>query len=130
MSSDYSVVSTTDRGFTVLSVSFSPNNLLMDGFSDRLTRDLVESYVETRAGLDKADCLVVMEAEVAGSAVVRSLFELYKLTQANRGRLICVGFPETYVSSLAALGVLDLPGFELGANRDEALSELESSTRA
>src|SRR5579863_5157696 len=113
----------------ILSIRYGPeaneNRDDLRTFSAQLVaryRDLIKKDSNIRS------CIVEIFTEIAGSGLIRGLFELYKTVRANGGELICVNFPSDFVPSLAALGLLDQPKFSLSSNTDQALRKLTPAT--
>ena len=70
-------------------------------------------------------CVVKIDSEVAGSPVVRALFELWReVVEKRGGQVICVGYPEDYLYSLTSLGLPALNGFSLASTEEEAVERL------
>lgn len=92
-----------------------------------LSAQLPQKYKDLRReSSDVRGCVVMIRSEVAGSSLIRGLFELYKMVTTQGGRLICVNFPADFVPSLTALGILDLPAFSLASDEKQAVLALQS----
>lgn len=121
------VTATSDRGVVVLQVSYGPELMLAQSASTVLSEELVNTYKQEAnqsTALVTQSCVVVIEAETAGSPLVRALFELYRTVYAGGGQVICVHFPSDYIDSLTTLGLTTLPGFSLAGSKEEAISRL------
>lgn len=109
----------------VLAVSYEPGEFLNAQAQTTFRFALVEKYNEiVSANPDVRDCIVVIEAEAAASALVRGLFELWTKVRSRGGCVVCAHYPADYIDSLLSLGLPDMPGFLLAANKDDAFSSL------
>ncbi len=92
----------------------------------KLSQEMVQRYRTLRAqkGASKS-CIVEIQSEVAGSAIVRALFDLWKeVADKEKDQLICVNYPRDYIGSLNAIGLTTLRGFSLAESVEEALRQL------
>jgi hypothetical protein len=109
----------------ILVVAYPSDVLTNTQSSQALLERLVKAYDGRNRSEVGPSCIVEIKAEVAGSSVVRALFDLWKSVSANSGELRIVGYPSDYTDSLTSLGVTTLKGFQLSASRDEALRSLQ-----
>jgi hypothetical protein len=116
-------------GVPVLKAKYAPSYLLKERSAKLLSERLVEKYRElSKAATDseKKACILVIASTVAGSPVVRAIFELYKVVHADGATLYCASYPENYMHSLTSLGLPALPGFKLTKALGEALELVAS----
>ena len=114
----------------VLTLRYVPAHLRDPNVHEVLREKLVDRYNKLldEQGTDRhPSCVVVMDADTAGSPLIRALYELYKTVTAKGGRLGVVQFPIDYIPSLSALGMLRLDDFKLSGERDEAIQQLTST---
>jgi hypothetical protein len=128
MDEQLDISSETKEGTSVLTVSYRPSQMFTEAASKLLSERLIEEYRSLLKGQPQgtqspAVCVVSINSSTAGSSLVRALFDLYKVVQANSGTLICAGYPEDYMPSLTSLGLTVLPGFKLAATVEEALQK-------
>ena len=127
MAEDLQVESTIEDKVVVLKVRYGPELMLSRRAHETLSAELVKRYEAESAKDDSVktnSCIIIIEADTAGSPLVRALFELYKTVYAGSGQVICVGFPPDYIDSLTTLGLTGLPGFSLANNKEEGLFRL------
>ena len=127
MAEDLKVTTALEQGVVVLTVSYGPELMLTNTASKKLSEELVGAYQKEtgkNGSANTGSCVVIIEAQTAGSPLVRALFELYKTVSADGGQVICIGFPSDYIDSLTTLGLTALPGFTLAGKKEEALSKL------
>lgn len=112
------------RGTIVLRVRYGHEQMLVAQASKVLSDALMAEYETLRRLKDvkSKSCSVVIESEIAGSSVVRALFNVYNAVLSREGRAVCVVYPMDYIDSLATLGLLDMPGFTIASNVDEAVA--------
>lgn len=117
-----------EGGVILLTVHFNLEFLLERGAGERLSKELTALYREIRekeeARVKTTSCIVEIQAEVAGSALVRALFELWKEVRKEGGKVVCVNYPQDYIDSLTSLGILALKGFSLADTKAEAIRKL------
>lgn len=108
----------------VLTASYTPTDLFEPRSAKLLSESLVDRYRELIASPGSEPrpkaCILVIASDVAGSPVVRAIFELYKVVHASAATLYCVNYPENYMHSLTSLGLPALPGFQLAETLSEA----------
>ena len=73
---------------------------------------------------DRRDCVVDIEAEIAGSPLVRALVDLYLVVDSRRCKVLVSNYPDDYIVSLTEVGITNLPGFRMYRTKKEALSDL------
>ena len=83
------------------------------GFDEPFRKQLLEQYESKVKGNYVKDCILSITADVAGSQVVKGIFELYKSVKARSGTLICANYPADYVRALTDLGLPSLLGSRL-----------------
>jgi hypothetical protein len=117
------------QGVVMLSVRYDRSFFLEKDAGKRLGADLVERRRQVRG--EKAtevrspSCVVEIHADVAGSALVRALIDLWRAVVQDEGRVVCVGYPEDYLHSLRSLIGYPYPRrFSVVRTREEALQEL------
>lgn len=103
-----------------------PTYLLIEaGFDEPFRKQLVEKYEDYATRHKCRDCILSINAEVAGSQVVKGIFELYRIVRSRSGNLICANYPPLYVRALTDLGLPSLPGFELCSSLEESRTRIE-----
>jgi hypothetical protein len=118
------------KGVIVLTMRYGQELLFEKDVRERLSKELTGRYHEIlekeRDKIKTTSCVVKIQAEVAGSPVVRALFELWKevVEEGVGGQVICVDYPPDYIDSLTSLGLPTLPGFSLAATEEEAIQRL------
>jgi len=121
--------SITKEGVILLVVKYGQELLLKEGAPERLSKALTGRYREM-LGKDGGkvrtmSCVVEIQSEIAGSPLVRALFELWKeVVGKESGQVICVNYPPDYIDSLTSLGLPSLAGFSLAVTREEAIQSL------
>jgi hypothetical protein len=124
MVSEVEVSGTVEDGVRVLIVSYGPEQMFQRDASSTLSRKLVSEYHDLGSlHLSSSSCVVVIEAQTAGSALLRALFELYKEVTGIGGQLICAGYPSDYLEGITSSGLSELPGFILASDKREALKK-------
>ncbi len=116
------------KGVIVLIISFGKELLLKTGAREQLSKELTRHYrqirTEQKTGVNTS-CIVKIQAEVAGSPLVRALFELWEeVVSTKGGQVICVNYPPDYIDSLTSLGLTAMPGFSLAASEEDAFAML------
>lgn len=134
MSETLQVDSTVEDGVMVLSVTLGKELLFSTGAGSRLSDDLLTHYRDTLEKDGKAlstkSCIVDIQSEVAGSPLVRALYNLWEEVFRNQaGQVICVNYPDEYIDSLTSLGLPSLPGFSLDVNKTQAIKRLTATTK-
>jgi hypothetical protein len=118
-----------DEGVVLLTIRYSPEVLIKTGAHERFSRELMKCY-QTIRGKERErvktnSCIVEIQSDVAGSPMVRALFDLWReIAGKESGQLVCVGYPQDYLDSLTALGLTTLPGFSLAGTRVQAVQKL------
>lgn len=127
---DLNVEIRRDDETPVLTVDYGADQMFLPQSSQTLSEKLLALYRQEVS--DQPDkpalkgCIIVINADSAGSPLVRALFELYKVVNADGGQLFCVSYPDDYIDSLTSLGLTVLPGFHLAASKAEALKKLRT----
>ena len=126
----YKVDESVDQGVILLILTFNPEFLLEKGAGDRLGTELAAHYrrllSENQQGqVTTPSCIVQFEPEIAGSTIVRALFELWKEVNRNKGQLVIFGYPNDFIPSLTSLGLPSLSGFTLANSKQDAFSRLQ-----
>lgn len=129
MAEELRVEGSIRQGIIVLVVIYDKELLLKGGASERLSKELTMKYRqlrETEKGQIKmVSCIVQIRAEIAGSPLVRALFELWReVVEKEGGQVVCVGYPPDYIDSLTSLGLSALPGFALANDTDAVVKQL------
>ena len=126
MTQGISVVASV-RGSSIEVEASYPEYAVMDaGFDEPFRQTLIEKYEGLARNKDVNDCILSIKASVAGSQVVKGIFELYKTVRARSGILLCAEYPPDYVRALTDLGLPALPGFWLCGTLDEAREKLKA----
>jgi hypothetical protein len=120
MPAGFTIEGSAAEGAAEISVSYPDSVIIDTGFDEPFRRQLVQKYEECARNQSDQDCILTISASVAGSPVVRGIFELYKVVRARSGNLFCANYPREYVRALADLGLPSLPGFELCGSAEEA----------
>jgi hypothetical protein len=128
MTSELSVTGTVEDGAVVLNVIYDHEHMFHPEASSKLSNMLIQEYLSKcdSRGVITNSCVVVIHADTAGSPLVRSLFELYKVVKQAGGEVICANYPPDYLAGIATLGLPDLPGFILVPDKRAALKKLAS----
>ena len=121
------VKDSVEKGVLVLTVDYSPELLLERGASVRLSQELLRHYEDFRDNqkVKTTSCVVDIQAQVAGSPLVRALFDLLQTVFGRAaGQAVVVNYPEEYLQSLTSLGLPALAGFTLAGSKEEALRKV------
>ncbi|HEX3681643.1 MAG TPA: hypothetical protein VHU83_03805 [Bryobacteraceae bacterium] len=115
-----------ENGRVLLTVTYGPDQMAQSGPASRLRREMIAAY-DKAAGADTEvrDCIVLMQAQAAGSPFVRGLFDLWEHVRTRKGRLICANYPPEYIDSLLTVGLQELEGFSLATSKEDAVSQLK-----
>ena len=103
-------------GYLEITLKYTPEVLQSPVLSRSLATLVVDKYHELSGdpAIPAAKiCILKVEATVAGSRVVQAVAKLYGAVRAGGGRMYCVGYPDKYITSLAALGLTGSEGFAL-----------------
>jgi hypothetical protein len=120
MSNSPEITFEESRGIPIFGVDYDPGLMFEKGASKLLAERLVSEY-RSQPRSQPPICVLNVKAAVAGSPLVRAIFELYKVVSADSGTLICANYPKNYMESLTTLGLPVLPGFKLSGTVDEAV---------
>jgi len=130
MAEEVRVEGKVENGVIILTVRYSQELLLTTGVHERLSKALIRRYREVlekeQEKVKNISCVVNIKSEVAGSPLVRALFELWKevVGKEEGGQVICANYPADYIDSLTALGLPTLAGFSLAATEADAIQKL------
>jgi hypothetical protein len=125
MTGDITIDATVFKGSVEIKASYPEFAIIDAGFDEPFRKQLVEKYEALAETQTNRDCILSITAKVAGSQVVKGIFELYKVVRARSGILICANYPPDYVRALTDLGLPSLPGFELCGSVEEARIKME-----
>lgn len=128
MAQDLKIDGEVKDGVIVLTVSFGPELLLERGARERLSTQLKDQYEKQRlsGGATTTSCVVMIDSEVAGSPLVRALFELYReVVGRQSGQVVVASYPQDYQESLSSLGLPSLDGFRLAFDEEEAIGRVK-----
>jgi hypothetical protein len=126
MPSELNVGHNIKDGVPVISVSYSADDFQSPTTALRFSSEIVKEYNNALLESPRVKSAVVdIHAKVAGSSLIRGLFELYRKVLNNSGQLVCVGFPPDYIPSLTSLGLLDQKGFSLDADLASAINRVK-----
>jgi hypothetical protein len=107
----------------VLTVDYGPEAML-ENSGTTISRQLLDNYNSRLHDAQTRSCAVIINAKTAGTPLVRALFEMYKTVMQGGGMVVVASYPKEDIDSLAMLGLLDLDGFELAADEQDALKKL------
>ena len=127
MAEELRVEGKVEEGVILLSVRYGQELLLERGTSERLSKELTGRYrqIREKANVKTISCIVEIQSEVAGSPVVRALFDLWReVVGKEGGQVVCVNYPQEYIDSLTSLGLPSLAGFSLAETKGEAIQKL------
>ncbi len=129
MSEALTVKKNVENGVILLKVNFNEELLLKMDAGVTISQELKKRYQEVRdrdrAKLTTISCVVDINSEIAGSPLVRGLFELWReVVQKDGGQVVCVNYPKDYIDSLTSLGLPALAGFNLAGSTEEAIKIL------
>lgn len=115
-----------ERSLIILTVSYGKELLLETGAGRSFSEEIVRCYRtlrDTQAGHPEVPvCLVEIKSEVAGSPLVRALYELWQeVVKKGNGQVICIDYPEDYIDTLTSLGLPSLGGFTLFPTTESAV---------
>jgi hypothetical protein len=99
-------------GVPVLTVRYGAEAMLQYSGSS-LSAAITDEYEKLASEAQNPSVVVKVEADTAGSPLIRALVSLYRRVATRRGMLVCAGYPADFVPALSALGVLSLPGFRM-----------------
>ena len=107
-----------------MEASYPEHALVEAGFDEPFRKLILEEYDKWADGC--RDCILSIRAQVAGSQVVKGIFELYRAVRARSGILVCANYPADYVRALTDLGLPALPGFVLCSSLSEARERIKT----
>jgi hypothetical protein len=113
------------REYVHIVMSYGPQVLASQPMSKKLSSLVVEKYLELSGDPPSAAsqvCILEIRATVAGSRVVKAVYDVFSAVRARGGTLFCVGYPNKYITALATLGLLGLQGFALEDGIESALA--------
>jgi hypothetical protein len=105
-------------------VDYEPAQMFLPKTSTLLAERLIAQYKVLRAMRQEATpraCILWVKSKTAGSPLVRAIFELYKVLNADEATLFCAGYPVDFLESLTSLGLPALPGFKITVTVEEAI---------
>ena len=109
----------------LITIQYGPEGMLQFTGA-QLSERLVSEYEKLAAVKENKSLIVDVQANTAGSPLIRALVNVHKHVLARKGQLICAGYPKDFLPSLHALGLTSLPGFRLALNREDALRSAEN----
>jgi hypothetical protein len=117
-------------GVIRVTLQYGQEYLLDRSAQNAMIRELTARYLELRQQaapvLTSTYCIVVLvDTSVAESQLNRALFNLWMAVQREKGKVICVGYPEDSISGLATIGLLSISGFRLASSWSDALRWLQ-----
>ena len=118
-----------ENNVIILSVEFNQEFLMSRQAGEQLSSELTRRYREIRQertwGVKTSFCIVEIKSQVAGSSLVRALFELWReVVGREGGQVICVNYPAEYIDSLTSLGLPALEGFTLAETIGDAMARI------
>jgi hypothetical protein len=129
MQAELSVRDDVRNGVPVISVDYTADHFQSPSSASSFSSEILKHYTAALAKNARVkSCVVEIRADVAGSSLIRGLFDLYRMVRHNKGQVVCVGFPADYLPSLTSLGLLDQASFSLGSDTSSAISRLQTST--
>jgi hypothetical protein len=114
-----------DDGVLILSIKLSEEGEFFDN-PDQIVAEVLSAYGAATASVENPSCVVVIEAEIATSPLLRLLYLLYRECQKKRGGLYVCNFPQEDMISLNTLGLTEYPGFHLKPSRQDAVAAARS----
>jgi hypothetical protein len=124
MTNELTVEGRPDPGHgVVLTVGYGPQ-VMLETSGSTISQRLIEKYNSLVPEAQNRSCAVIVNAETAGTPLVRALFEIYKTVMQGGGKVVVANYPKEDIDSLAVLGLLDLDGFELAADEEDAFKKL------
>lgn len=124
MTPSFTIEAAVREGVVEITASYPEFAISDTGFDEPFRKQLVQSYEELAQTQENRDCILTLEVKVAGSPVVKAIYELWKAVRARLGVLILADYPPDYVRALTDLGLPSLPGFELVSNTNEAREKM------
>jgi hypothetical protein len=125
MTENFTIEAAIGEGAVEINASYPESAMIDAGFDEPLGQRLIERYEELGQKQSNRDCILTLKAKVAGSPVIKAIYELWKVVRAHSGTLICANYPPDYVRALTDLGLPSLPGFELCSSTEEARKMLK-----
>lgn len=123
MSGTLEVTGDDSKGVPVITLKYDANQMLESG-SD-IASKLSASYEELAKKLNNSSVVVNIDATIAGSPVIRALIKIHQAARAQKGRLVCVGYPQDYLPGLTSLGLLSNSDFMVADNLESAIKQLK-----
>jgi hypothetical protein len=122
---DKKVEGRIERGVIILTVNFDAAFFFQKGAGNQLSKEFTDCYRKEKGKAEASSCVVEIQSEIAGTPLIRGLFELWKVVaEGEGGQVICVNYPPDYIDSLTSLGLLALEGFSLARTVQEAIQKL------
>jgi hypothetical protein len=114
-----------DQDVTILTVDFDAEFFFEKGAGDQLSKELTACYQSWKGKAETPSCVVEIKSEIAGTPLIRALFELWKVVaEGEGGQVLCVDYPPDYIDSLTSLGLLALEGFSTARTKEVAIKKL------
>jgi hypothetical protein len=124
MTPNFTIEPAVREGAVEITASYPEFAIIDAGFDEPFRQRLVESYEKLAQTQASRDCILTLNVKVAGSPVVKAIYELWKAVRARLGVLVLANYPPDYVRALTDLGLPSLPGFELCSNTNEAREKM------
>jgi len=118
-------------GVPLIKVTYDGDVFQAASSSANFSSEILSHYdkaLGSSPGPEVKSVVVEIHADVAGSSLIRGLFDLYRSVVRNKGQIVCVGFPKDYIPSLTSLGLLDQSHFSLGMDTPSAIAQLKRQT--
>ena len=128
MSNNQEVTGQIEGNAIVLTVTYGPKQMIDPDAPNELAKLLTQKYDSLESGSKAKDCVVVINADIAGSPIVRALIELYILVFSKRGQVLLAEYPDAYFESLTSAALPDQPGFRTFLTKEDALREATIKT--
>jgi hypothetical protein len=122
---DQKVEGRIEQGILILTVNFDAPFLFQKGAGNQLSTELTNCYQNWKGKAKTPSCVVEIQADIAGTPLIRGLFELWKVVaEGEGGQVVCVNYPQDYIDSLTSLGLLALKGFSMARTAKAAIRKL------
>lgn len=121
MSEPLEVTGTIETEVPVITLTYGPEGMLQSSGSE-LSDRMIKEYEKLAGETSNKSLVVQINAQTAGSPLVRALVNVYKSVNARKGRLVCVNYPLDCLPSLNTLGVTSLPGFRLAQDLKDGIA--------
>ncbi|MGA2988055.1 MAG: hypothetical protein ABSG32_30100 [Terriglobia bacterium] len=121
---NFTIEPTLSEGVIEITATYPEFAISDAGFDEPFRKQLVQSYEKLAQTQENRDCILTLKVKVAGSPVVKAIYELWKVVRARSGFLILADYPPNYVRALTDLGLPSLPGFDLVSDTNEARQKM------